>query len=196
MGAEFVPIAELADVPPGRSKVVRVAGKALALFNVDGTIYAMENRCPHEGGPVGDGEFEGVMIECPSHQWRFDVRTGACEHDPSVLAKTYDVHVADGMIFVEAARLLARTRRNRDILRRVAAGESPEAIGREVGASPQDVARIAESTRIGERLHYLGELYLRKGRVGGADLRALPYRAQKEADGEMLAALDALTRLL
>lgn len=196
MGAEFVPIAEVAEVPPGRSKVVRVAGKAIALFNVEGTIYAMENRCPHEGGPVGDGEFEGVMIECPSHQWRFDVRSGACEHDPSVLAKTYDVHVADGMIFVEASRLLLSTRRNRDMLRRVTAGESAETIGREVGLSPQEVVRTAEATRIGERLQYLGELYLRKGRVGGGDLRALPYRKTKEATGEMLSALDALTKLL
>jgi nitrite reductase/ring-hydroxylating ferredoxin subunit len=196
MGIEFIPVAELTEVPPGRSKVVRVAGKAIALFNVDGAIYAMENRCPHEGGPVGDGEFVGAVITCPSHQWQFDVRTGACAHDPSVLAKTYDVRVDDGLIFVEASRLLVTMRRHREILRRLAAGELPDAIGREAGLSPQAVTRAAEIARIAERLQYLAEVYSRKGRVGGADLRAVPYRSLKAIDGELLTALDALTRLL
>jgi len=196
MSGEFMPIAELVEVPPGRSKVVRVSGKAIALFNVDGTIYAMENRCPHEGGPVGDGEFVGTMITCPSHQWQFDVRTGACAHDPSVLAKTYDVRVEEGMILVDASRLLTLTRRNREILRRTNAGESADAIGRAFGLTPVEVERIVEVTRIGERLLYFGELYLRKGRVGGGDLHALPHRDVKGIDGEVLAALDRLARLL
>jgi len=137
MALEFIPVAELAEIPPGRSRVVRVWGAAIALFNVEGVVYAMDNRCPHEGGPLGDGELEGATIECPSHQWRFDVRTGACAHDPSVRAKTYDVRVDHGMIFVEASRLLAAPRRHREVLRRVAAGEAPDAIGRDVGLSPQ-----------------------------------------------------------
>jgi len=196
MSDEFIPVAEVTEVPPGRSKVVRVAGKAIALFNVEGAIYAMENRCPHEGGPVGDGEFVGTVITCPSHQWRFDVRTGACAHDPSILAKTYDVRIEDDMILVGASRLLTLTRRNRDILRRTIAGESLEAIGRAVRLSPSEVERIANLTRIGERLLYFGELYLRKGRVGGGDLHTLPYRDVKNIDSEILAALDRLVRLL
>jgi len=196
MSDGFMPVAEVAEVPPGRSKVVRVSGKAIALFNVDGTIYAMENRCPHEGGPVGDGEFVGTVITCPSHQWRFDVRTGACAHDPSVLAKTYDVQIEDGMILVDGSRLLTLTRRNREILRRTIAGESADAIGRAFRLSPAEVERIAEMTRIGERLLYFGELYLRKGRVGGGDLHALPHRDAEKIDGEILAVLDRLARLL
>lgn len=196
MALEFIPVAELAEVPPGRSRVVRVSGAAIALFNVDGVVYAMDNRCPHEGGPLGDGELEGATIECPWHQWRFDVRTGACAHDPSVRAKTYDVRVDHGMIFVEASRLLAVPRRHREMLRRVAAGEAPDAIGRDVGLSPQEVERTAEAARVGERLLYFGDLYLRKGRVGGTDLRGVPYPGMKPPDGEMLAALDALARLL
>ena len=196
MSEEFIPVAEVAEVPPGRSKVIRVSGKAIALFNVEGAIYAMENRCPHEGGPVGDGEFVGTTITCPSHQWRFDVRTGACSHDASILAKTYDVRIEDGMILVDASRLLTLTRRNREILRRTIAGESPEVIGRVFHLSPSEVERIARLTRIGERLLYFGELYLRKGRVGGGDLPTLPYRDVKPIDNDILEALDRLTRLL
>ena len=196
MSDDFIPVAELSEVPTGRSKVVKIAGKAIALFNVEGTIYAMENRCPHEGGPVGDGEFVGTTITCPSHQWRFDVRTGACDHDPSVLAKTYDVRVEDGVILVDAGRLLPVTRRNRSIVRRLAAGEPPEAIARDLGLSCREVERTGEAARIGERLQYFGELYVRKGRVGGTDLRVLPYRHVKEPEGRILAALDDLARLL
>ena len=196
MESGFVPVVEVTEVPPGRSKVVRVSGKAIALFNVEGVIYAMENRCPHEGGPVGDGEFTGTTITCPSHQWQFDVRTGACAHDPSVIAKTYEVRVADGMVLVDVSRLVQATRRHRTLLRRVAAGDPLEAIARECGLSPQEVERTAQAARIGERLLYFGELYLRKGRVGGGDLQAVPYRAMKPIDGEVLAALDALARLL
>ncbi len=196
MESGFVPVVEITEIPPGRSKVVRVSGKAIALFNVEGVFYAMENRCPHEGGPVGDGEFTGTTITCPSHQWQFDVRTGACAHDPSVIAKTYDVRLADGIVWVDASRLLQATRRHRALLRRVAAGDTPEAIARDCGLSVQEVERIAEATRVGERLSYFGELYLRKGRVGGGDLQAVPYRVMKPIDGEVLAMLDALARLL
>src|SRR3990172_11413326 len=117
----------------------------MGLSKVAGVVYARDNRCPHEGGPLGDGELEGATIECPSHQWRFDVRTGAWAHDPSVRAKTYDVRVEHGLIFVEASRLFAAPRRHREVLRRVAAGEAPDAIGRRIGLSPQEGERTAEA---------------------------------------------------
>ncbi len=196
MPIEYLPVAEVAEVPKDRTKIISVAGTPIALLNVGGEIYALEHSCPHQGGPIGEGEVEGMTITCPWHEWKFDIRTGANDRDPTILAKTFAVKVVDGLVLVEVSRLLAGAKRNREIARRVAAGEAPDAIGRELGLSPDDVARTAQTARIGERLQYLAELYLRKGRVGGSDLQGLPHRGGKEADGEMLSALDALTRLL
>jgi hypothetical protein len=106
------------------------------------------------------------------------------------------VRVVEGVVLVEVSRVLSGARRNREILRRLTAGESAEAIGRDLGLSEPEVTRTADAARISERLHYLAEVYSRKNRVGGSDVRGLPYRRGKEADGEMLTALDALTRLL
>ncbi len=196
MAVEYVPVAEVAEVPRDRTKIIKVAGTPIALLNVGGTIYALEHSCPHQGGPIGEGEIEGMTITCPWHDWKFDIRTGANDRDPTILAKTYQVKVVDGLVLVEVSRLLAGAKRNREIARRVTAGDEPEAIGRDLGVSADEVARTAEAARVGERLQYLAELYVRKGRVGGSDLRDLPYRRVKEEDGEMLSALDALTRLL
>ena len=55
---------------------MEVNGIWIALFNVDGTFYAMDNSCPHAGGPLGEGKVNGGIVECPWHGWRFDIRTG------------------------------------------------------------------------------------------------------------------------
>jgi nitrite reductase/ring-hydroxylating ferredoxin subunit len=196
VAVEYLPVAEVAEVPKDGVKVVTVAGTPIALLSVGGEIFALEHSCPHQGGPIGEGEVCGMTITCPWHDWKFDIRTGANDRDPTILAKTYAVRVVEGMVLVEVSRVLSGARRNREILRRLTAGESAEAIGRDIELSEQEVTRTADSARISERLHYLAEVYLRKSRVGGSDVRGLPYRRAKEADGEMLTALDALTRLL
>ncbi len=196
MAVEYLPVAEAAEVPKDGVKVVTVAGTPIALLNVGGEIFALEHSCPHQGGPIGEGEVCGMTITCPWHDWKFDIRTGANDRDPTILAKTYAVRVVEGMVLVEVSRLFSGARRNCEILRRLTAGESAEAIGRDFELSEQDVTRTADAARVSERLHYLAEAYLRKGRVGGSDVRGLPYRRAKEADGVMLTALDALTRLL
>lgn len=196
MAVEYLPVAEVAEVPRDGVKVVTVAGTPIALLNVGGEIFALEHSCPHQGGPIGEGEICGMTITCPWHEWKFDIRSGANDKDPTILAKTYAVRVVEGMVLVEVSRVLSGARRNREILRRLAAGESAEAIGRDLGLSEPDVTRTADAARISERLHYLAEVYSRKNRVGGSDVRGLPFRRPKEADGEMLTALDALTRLL
>lgn len=196
MAVEYLPVAEVAEVPKDRTKIIKVAGTPIALLNVRGTIYALEHSCPHQGGPIGEGDIEGMTITCPWHEWKFDICTGANDRDPTILAKTYQVKVVDGLVLVEVSRLLTTAKRNREVARRVSAGETPEAVGRDLGLSTDEVARTADTARVGERLQYLAELYLRKGRVGGSDLRDVPFRRVKEADAEMLSALDALTRLL
>ena len=91
--ADFVPVALVGEVPPGRSKIVVVAGHVVALFNVDGTFHALSNTCLHRGGPVGEGELDGSVVTCPWHGWQYDVRTGANVLNPVACLKTYPVKV-------------------------------------------------------------------------------------------------------
>jgi 3-phenylpropionate/trans-cinnamate dioxygenase ferredoxin subunit len=97
----------------GGKKVVNPAGREICLFNVKGEHYALINRCPHEGAPLGygpvlgcfsskrPGEYaltrEGEMLRCPWHGWEFDIKTGQswC-HPESVKARTYAVEIVPG----------------------------------------------------------------------------------------------------
>ena len=92
--AEFVTVAHLEDVPPGSVKTFFVGNQHLALANVEGQIYAIQDVCSHDGGPLGEGEVEGYEVECPRHGARFDLRTGAVRSFPAVVGiKTYQTKV-------------------------------------------------------------------------------------------------------
>jgi nitrite reductase (NADH) small subunit/3-phenylpropionate/trans-cinnamate dioxygenase ferredoxin subunit len=73
----FTKAATVQEVPPGRSKQATVAGKKIALFNVNGTFYAIDDTCPHRGASLSEGELEGHEVICPWHAACFDVTTGA-----------------------------------------------------------------------------------------------------------------------
>jgi nitrite reductase (NADH) small subunit len=98
-----VRVARVEDVPAGQGLVVQTGGRALALFNVDGTFYAIDNTCLHRGGPLGEGELEGRVVMCPWHAWRWDVTTGANVNNPAVKVACFPVSVERGEIFVELA---------------------------------------------------------------------------------------------
>jgi len=98
--AEFRKAGKLEDFPEGRGRVLDIDGMAVAVFNVAGAIHATENRCPHSGGPLGEGELEGSIVTCPLHQWRFDVPTGQCQHLPAVKLKKYEAKVENGEVWV------------------------------------------------------------------------------------------------
>ena len=89
----------VSDVAPGTGKLVAVDGKEIALFNVDGTFYALDNECPHRGGPLGEGDLEGCIVTCPWHAWQYDVRTGESITDDLKVAR-YDVKVEGGDVLV------------------------------------------------------------------------------------------------
>lgn len=98
---EEVVVAKLDEVPPGSAKVVEAAGKTLAVFNVDGEIYAIDNTCLHRGGPLGEGILEGKVVTCPWHGWEYDVTTGQNTLNPSLKVETYRVSVKDGEIRIQ-----------------------------------------------------------------------------------------------
>ena len=73
---QLIRVAETKEVPPGTAKAVDVEGRAVALFNVDGTYYAIADTCTHRGGPLSEGAVEGTVVTCPWHGATFDVTTG------------------------------------------------------------------------------------------------------------------------
>ena len=81
---EFVPVASLNDLPPGERLFVEIDQNSIVVFNIAGQYYAIDDVCSHDGGPVGDGELDGMEIICPRHGARFDIRTGRVLSLPAV----------------------------------------------------------------------------------------------------------------
>lgn len=95
----LVTVGRVEDVPPGRGATVELTGgKELALYNVGGQFYAVENFCPHRGAPLADGNLCGTTVECDWHGWRFDLRTGHCFNRASENIEAYEVRLEDGWI--------------------------------------------------------------------------------------------------
>jgi NAD(P)H-dependent nitrite reductase small subunit len=91
--AEFVKVATLSELQEGSGKPVEVNGKAIALFNVAGKVYAIDNTCLHRGGPLGEGLLEGEVVTCPWHMWEYNVRTGELVANSEIKVATYPVQI-------------------------------------------------------------------------------------------------------
>lgn len=74
----WVRLATLDELPQGRTLERAHEGRVVALFNADGTVRAVDGMCPHQGGPLAEGERSGDVVTCPWHGWRFDLRDGRC----------------------------------------------------------------------------------------------------------------------
>ena len=99
---ELVTVGRVEDLPEGRGATVELNdGKELALYNVGGEFYAIENFCPHRGAPLADGQLCGHFVECDWHGWRFDLRTGGCLNRPDSAVEPYRVLIEDGWIKIE-----------------------------------------------------------------------------------------------
>jgi len=90
---EFVRVTGTTDVKSGSGIVAEVGGKAIAIFNIDGTFYAIDNTCVHRGGPLGEGDVEGSIVTCPWHGWQYDVTTGICVANPAAKVERYEVKI-------------------------------------------------------------------------------------------------------
>jgi 3-phenylpropionate/trans-cinnamate dioxygenase ferredoxin subunit len=99
--SDFIKVAETSDIPAGRVKVVLVGDRRIALCNVGGQFFAIDDLCTHDGGPLHQGELAGAVIECPRHGARFNVKTGKVLALPAVKPlTTYPLKVEDGEIQV------------------------------------------------------------------------------------------------
>ena len=91
--SDFVTIAKVSNVREGEGKVVEVNGKEIALFNVEGKFYAIDNACRHKGGPLGESVLDGTTVTCPWHHWQYNVMTGISPVNPQIKVDTYEVKV-------------------------------------------------------------------------------------------------------
>jgi nitrite reductase/ring-hydroxylating ferredoxin subunit len=101
MPGSRVRVAEISQIPAGTARVVEASGHTLALCNVEGAFYAVDNLCPHRGGPLGEGDLQGAVLMCPWHAWRWDVTTGANVNNPALRLACFPVAVEGQGIFVE-----------------------------------------------------------------------------------------------
>ena len=98
----FVKVGKIEDVPPGSAKVYEVNGRPLAVCNVEGDLYAIDDVCTHDEGSLDQGELEGCEIECPRHGARFDVRSGEVTALPAVLPiDTFKVRIQGDDVEIE-----------------------------------------------------------------------------------------------
>lgn len=100
--SDFLRVAALADVPPGGARRVLVRRRPIALFHVDGQIYATDDTCTHAEASLAEGAVAGCQVICPLHGARFDVRTGQALTLPAVVpVQTYPVKVENGEIYIK-----------------------------------------------------------------------------------------------
>jgi nitrite reductase/ring-hydroxylating ferredoxin subunit len=98
----FVRVADRGAISSRQGTVVRVGRYEVALFEVDGSVVAYENACPHQGGPIGEGFVEGTTVTCPWHAWCFDLRTGTLTLGDFAHLRRFAVCVDGATVYVAA----------------------------------------------------------------------------------------------
>ena len=99
--ANFVKTCKTGDVKPGCGRSIEINGKPVAVFNVEGCFYALNDVCGHRGGPLGEGELDGKTVICPWHGWRYNVTTGENELVPDLPTQKYELKVEGEDILVD-----------------------------------------------------------------------------------------------
>ena len=101
----WTPITGAENIPPREGRAVQVGGLELAIFNLVDRFAAIENRCPHLGGPLCDGIVTDLAVVCPLHGWKFDLVTGLAVRAPQpACVATFPTCVEDGIIHVDLER--------------------------------------------------------------------------------------------
>lgn len=96
----FVRVEAAESLSPGEFVTVEVEGRTVSVFNVDGEYHAIDDACPHQGGPLGEGTLAGCNVACPLHFWEFDVRTGENVDDPDCRVAKHEVRADSGRVLV------------------------------------------------------------------------------------------------
>jgi nitrite reductase (NADH) small subunit len=100
--ADFIRVCAQSELPQqGEVREFTANGRALCVANLQGAICVLDGTCPHEGGPLGEGEIENGRVVCPWHAYAFDLRTGEAEDEPSLKAEILEAKVEDGELRVK-----------------------------------------------------------------------------------------------
>lgn len=103
--SDWIAVARTEEIGPGAFKVVEVDGAMVAVFNVGGQYYAIDDACTHDGESLAGGEVQGEEVVCPRHGARFNIRTGAVTAPPAYEAvHVFPVRVQDGQVLVRDDR--------------------------------------------------------------------------------------------
>ncbi|MFN4060330.1 MAG: nitrite reductase small subunit NirD [Paracoccus hibiscisoli] len=102
----MIDIAALDDIPPQGARVVRTPHGCVAVFRTaDDRVFALDDRCPHKGGPLSEGIVHGTQVTCPLHNWVFDMATGRAQGTDSGAVATHPVRVENGRIWLDVRAL-------------------------------------------------------------------------------------------
>ncbi|MBL8149935.1 MAG: Rieske 2Fe-2S domain-containing protein [Blastocatellia bacterium] len=97
----FVKALQMSEIIQGRGKIVILNGHEIAVLKSGEKVYALDNSCPHKGGPLGEGVVMGNMVICPWHGWPFDVNNGHCSINPRASVSCYEVKIEGDDIFIK-----------------------------------------------------------------------------------------------
>lgn len=99
----FLRVLKKEEIPAGMIRELQIDGKVIALANVGGKFYAIDNVCLHRGGPLAEGELRGNAVTCPWHGWEYDVTTGKAVMNPAVGVQTYAVEVRGDDVYIDVS---------------------------------------------------------------------------------------------
>ena len=106
----MIDIAALDDIPRQGARVVKTDAGCVAVFRTaDDRVFAIDDRCPHKGGPLSEGIVHGTSVTCPLHAWVFDLATGQAQGADEGSVRTYPARIEGGRVFLDASFLQRRS---------------------------------------------------------------------------------------
>lgn len=97
----FERVASLTQLKPGMMMDLERGARMIVVCNVEGEVHAMDGRCPHRDGPLGQGALHGRMVVCPWHAWEFDCVTGEHDYNPNLKQAKYEVRIEGDNVLVD-----------------------------------------------------------------------------------------------
>lgn len=105
----FIDIGSLDDIPRQGARLVKTAQDCIAVFRTaDDRVFALDDRCPHKGGPLSEGIVHGTAVTCPLHNWVFDLNTGQAQGADQGQVRTHAVRVSQGRVLIDAGLIRSR----------------------------------------------------------------------------------------
>jgi 3-phenylpropionate/trans-cinnamate dioxygenase ferredoxin subunit len=96
----MIQVGAVDELAPGQRKRAFIDGRSIVLFNIAGTLHAIDDSCPHQGASVANGHLDGCVLSCPAHGLRFDLRTGCMPGAGGLSLTTFPVRAIDGKLVV------------------------------------------------------------------------------------------------